>query len=104
MKSLKTRIKPLHTLEPQGIIRPTLNSWEHCLLILNGSMRQLNVKKTLYSSIIHLFGYLKWHGFHGNPICDFKDWECSFKNIHISAAAHPRTLILVSSYFADKAR
>ena len=93
----------LHTLEPQGVIRLTLYSKENCLLISNGSMRQLNVK-TLYSSIIYPFGYLKWHGFHGNPLCDFKDWECSFKNILISAASHHRTLNLAPSYFADKAR
>ena len=103
MKTLKMRTKPSHKLEPQGVIRPTLNSWEHSLLILNVSMRHLKVK-TLYSSIIHPFGYLKWHGFHGNPLCDFNDWECSFKNIHISAASHPGTLNLLSGYFADKAR
>ena len=78
MKTLKMRTKPLHKLEHQGVIRSTLNSWEHSLLISNGSIRQLKVK-TLYSSIIHPFGYLKWHGFHGNPSCDYKDWECSFK-------------------------
>ena len=50
--------KPLHKLEPQGVIGPTLNSWEHSLLISNGSMRQLKVK-TLYSSIIHPFGYFE---------------------------------------------
>ena len=72
-------------------------------MISNGSMEHFKVK-TLYSLIIHLFGYLKWHGFHGNPLCDVKDWECSFKNIHISAASHPRTITLVSSYFSDKAR
>ena len=66
-------------------------------------LRQLKVK-TLYSSIIHPFGYLKWHGFHGNPLYDFKDWECSFKNIHISAVSHHRILNLVLNYFADKAR
>ena len=42
-------------------------------------------------------------GLHDTPLCDFKDWECSFKNIHISAASHPRTLNLVSSYLTDKA-
>ena len=66
-------------------------------------MRQLKVK-TPYSSIIHPFGYLKWHGFHSNPLFDLKDWECSFKHIHISAVSHPRVLNLESSYFADKAR
>ena len=103
MKTLKMRSKPLHKLEPQEVIRRTFNSWEHSLLISNGSMRQLKVK-TLFSSIIHPFGYLKWHGFHVNPLRDSKDWECSFKNIYISAASHPRTINLVSSYFADKAR
>ena len=44
MKTLKMRTKPLHKLEPQGVIRHTLNSWEHNLLISNGSMRQLKVK------------------------------------------------------------
>ena len=93
----------MHKLEPQGVIRRTFNSWEQSLLISNGSMRQLKVK-TLYTSIKHPFGYLKWHGSHGNPLWDFKDWECSFKFIYISAASHSRTLNLVSSYFADKAR
>ena len=101
MKNLKMRTKPLHKLEPQGLIRPRLNSKEHCLLISNDSMRQLKVE-TLYSSIIHPFGYLKWHGFHGNPLCDFKDWECSFKTIHISAASHPRTLNLVLVFLQTK--
>ena len=59
-------------------------------MISNGSMRQIKVK-TLYSLGIHPFVCLKWHGFHGNPLCDFKDWEYSFKNIHILAASHPRT-------------
>ena len=62
----------MHKLEPQEVIRPTLNSWEHCLLISNNLMRQRKVK-TLYSSIIHPLGDLKWHGFHGNLLCDFKD-------------------------------
>ena len=48
-ETLKMRTKPLHKLEPQGVTRPTLNSWEHSLLISNGSMRQPKVKKKLYN-------------------------------------------------------
>ena len=33
-----------------------------------------------------------------------KTGSVASKNIHISAASHPRTLNLVSSYFADKTR
>ena len=38
--------KPLHKLEPQGVIRPrfTFNSYEHFLLMPNGSMRSLKGK------------------------------------------------------------
>ena len=78
MKTLKMGTKPLHKLEPQEVIRPTLNTWEHCLLISNGSTKQLKVK-SLCSSIIHPFGYLKWYGFRGNPLCDFKDCGYSLK-------------------------
>ena len=43
---------------------------------------------------------MKLHGFHGNP-CDFREWGCFYKNTHISAATHPRTLNLVTSLFED---
>ena len=71
------RTKPLHKLESQGVIR-----------LFKG--------KKLCFSIINPFGYFKIHGFHGNPLYDFKDWEHSYKNIHISAASHPRAHNLLS--------
>ena len=70
------RTKPLHKLESQGVIRPTLNSSELFLLMSFGSMRHFK-GKNLCSSIINPFGYFKIHGFHGNPLYDFKDWEHS---------------------------
>ena len=95
------RTKPLHKLEPQGVIRPTLKSEELFLLMSNGSMRQFKVKRKLRSSIINPFGYFKIHGFHSNPLFDFKDCEHSFKNIHISAASHPRAHNLLSNQSAE---
>ena len=65
-----------------------------------GSMRQFKGKK-LCSLIINSFGYFKIHGFHGNPLYNFKDWGHNYKNIHISAASHPRAYNLLSNYFAE---
>ena len=65
-----------------------------------GSMRQFKDKK-LCSSMINSFGYFKIHGSHGNPLYDFKDWEHSYKNIHISAASHPRAHNLLSNLSAE---
>ena len=31
------------------------------------------------SPIINLFGFAKLHGFHGNPLCDFKECGVSTK-------------------------
>ena len=64
------KTKPLHKVESQGIVRPTLNSKELFLLMSNGSMGQFKGKK-LCSSIINPFGYFKIHGFHGNPFIQF---------------------------------
>ena len=47
------------------------------------------------------FGYVKLHGFHAKPLRNFKEWGCLYKNTHISAATHPRTLHLVSYLFKD---
>ena len=69
-------------------------------MMSNGSMRQFKVNK-LCSSIINPFRYFKIHGFHGNPLYDFKDWEHSYKNIHISAASHPRAHNLLSNLSAE---
>ena len=66
----------------------------------NGSMRQFKVNK-LCSSIINPFFYFKIHGFHGNPLCDFKDWGHSYNNIHISAASHLRAHNLLSNLSAE---
>ena len=44
---------------------------------------------------------MKLHGFHGNPLCDFKDWGMYLQNAHISAATDPKILNLVSNYFED---
>ena len=32
---------------------------------------------------------MKFHGFHGNPLCDFNEWEVYVQNTHISTAPHP---------------
>ena len=94
------RTKPLNKLESQGVIRPTLNSLELFLLVSNGSMRQFKGIQ-LCSSIINPFGYFKIHGFHGNPSYDLKEWEHRYKNIHISAASHPRAHNLLSYLSAE---
>ena len=38
---------------------------------------------------------MKFHGFHGNPLCDFKEWGYTYKNTHISTVSHPRLLNMV---------
>ena len=43
-----------------------------------------------------IYGFMKFHGFHGNPLCNFKEWECMYKNSYISAATHSRLLNLAS--------
>ena len=63
-------------------------------------MRSLKGKK-LSPQIINPFGYVKLHGFHDNPLCDFKEWGCFYKNTHISAASHPRIINVVSNVFKD---
>ena len=90
------RTKPLQKVESHWVIRPTLNSYELFLLMSNSSMRQFKGKKICFS-IINPFGYFKIHGFHGNPVYDFKDWEHSYKNIHISIASRPRAYNLLSN-------
>ena len=66
----------------------------------NSSIRQFK-GKNLCSSIINTFGYFKINGSHGNPLYDFKDWEHSYKTIHISAASHSRAHNLVSNLSAE---
>ena len=44
MKISKMGAKPLDKLLPQGVIRPTLNPYEHFLLMSNDSMRPLKGK------------------------------------------------------------
>ena len=43
-KNLKNRVKPLYNLVPQRVIRPTVNFWEHLLLMTGGSMDHLKAK------------------------------------------------------------
>ena len=97
-ENLKMRTKLLHKLEPKGLFRPALDSYEYFFFMPNGSVRQFKGKNLC--SII-------------NPISNLKcmvsmaihyDWESSYKNIHITAAIHPRTLNLVSNKSADIAR
>ena len=45
-ENIKMRAKPLDKLVHKGVIRPTLNPWEHFLLVPNGSMRPLKCKIT----------------------------------------------------------
>ena len=51
-------------------------------------------KNIVLKKLMH-FGYMKFYGLRGNPLCDFKEWGCTYKNTHISAATHPRILNLV---------
>ena len=32
---------------------------------------------------------MKFYGLHGNPLCDFKEWGCTYKKNHISTAPYP---------------
>ena len=47
---------------------------------------------------------VKLHGFHGNTLCDFKEWGVPSKKTHISAATHHITLNLISNFSLDMAR
>ena len=38
---------------------------------------------------------MKFNGSHGDPLRDFKEWGCPYKNTYISAATHHSLLILV---------
>ena len=57
--------------------------------------------KNYVPPIINPFDYVKLHDFHGNPLCDCKEWGCFYKNTHISAATYLKTLNLVSNLFKD---
>ena len=50
------------------------------------------MQKILSSKINALCGYMK---FHGNPLCDFKEWGYMHKNTRISTARRPRLLNMV---------
>ena len=38
-----------------------------------------NIKAKHIFLKINIFGYFEIHGFHGNPLSDFKDWEHATK-------------------------
>ena len=80
----------------QGIIKPTSHPYDNFLLIPNCSLVPPQIK-TYYSQTLTQIGYVKLHGFHGNPKYNFKEWGCTYKNTRISAATHPRILNLVSN-------
>ena len=44
---------------------------------------------------------MKLHSFDDNILGNFKDWGYTYKNTHVSAATHAKTLNLVSNYFED---
>ena len=50
----------------------------------------LKMQKILSSKINALWLYMKFYGFHGNPLCDFKEWGHIYKTNHISTEIHPR--------------
>ena len=43
-----------------------------------GLMLSLDGQK-LRSPIINLFWLCEMHGFQGNPLCNFKEWGCTYK-------------------------
>ena len=55
----------------------------------------------ILSSKINALKFLKLHGFHGNPLCDCKEWGYTYKNTHILTTGHPRLLNMVSNYSLD---
>ena len=44
---------------------------------------------------------MKFNGFHGNPLCDFKEWGYAYNNTHISTATHLGLLNMVQKYSLD---
>ena len=58
------------------------------------------MQKKILSSKIQ-FGYVKLYGFHGNPLCDFRECGCTYKNAHITAATHHRKLNFVPNKLLD---
>ena len=97
-ENLKMRTKPLEKNSTTWGNRPTLNT-KHFLLISNVQIRPPKGKTIMFP---HHFGYVKLHGFHGNPFCEFIEWgwECFYKNTPISAATPHRILNLVSKGMA----
>ena len=47
------------------------------------------------------FGYVDLHDFHGNLICDCKEWGYTYTYTHIPAAAYLRILNLVPNQSLD---
>ena len=62
-------------------------------------MGPLKYKKIL-STKVNALWIMKFHGFHGNLLSDFKEWVCAYKT-HIAAATHSRVLNVVPNYSLD---
>ena len=72
----------MHKFVPKEEIQP--------LLMPNGSIRPLKSIKLCSQKQINV-GQVRSMNFNGNPLCDFKEWWCTYKNTHISKATPPRT-------------
>ena len=70
-----------------------------CSIYDTPGTRWLNANR--YGPQINPFKYVNLHSFHGNPLCDFRERESTYKNTHISVATHPIKLNLVSIQFLD---
>ena len=57
--------------------------------------------KTYVPQIINSFGYVNRITSMATHYAISKNWGCFYKNTHISASTHPKTLNLVSNLFKD---
>ena len=60
-----------------------------------------NLGVAFLKSVSICFGYVELHNFHGNLLCDCKEWGCTYIYTHISATAYPRILNLVPNPSLD---
>ena len=75
---------------------PTLNFF--CMP--SCSMRPLECKNE-HPKIKICFGCVELHDFHGNLLCDCKEWGYTYIYTHISAAVYPRILNLLPNQSRD---
>ena len=84
-EKIKRRAKPLvkggnqTSIEPKGAFLIDAKWFNKATLKTKNNMFLKN--KSIWLKV-------KLHGFHGNTLNDIKEWGCTYKNTHISAATH----------------